>query len=47
MEIDNDVKRVVVEKLVRELMEGDIGKEMKRKEMEWILAGVHDVFHVF
>jgi hypothetical protein len=35
MEIDNDVKRDDVEKLVRELMEGDKGKEMKRKVMEW------------
>ncbi|XP_059446938.1 7-deoxyloganetin glucosyltransferase-like [Corylus avellana] len=35
MEIDNDVKRNEVEKLVRELMEGDKGKEMKRKVMEW------------
>jgi hypothetical protein len=35
MEIDNDVKRDDVEKLVRELMEGDKGKEMKRKAMEW------------
>ena len=35
MEIDNDVKRDAVEKLVRELMEGDKGKEMKRKVMEW------------
>ncbi|XP_059446964.1 7-deoxyloganetin glucosyltransferase-like [Corylus avellana] len=35
MEIDNDVKRDAVEKLVRELMDGDKGKEMKRKVMEW------------
>ena len=35
MEIDNDVKRDDVEKLVRELIEGDRGKEMKRKVMEW------------
>jgi hypothetical protein len=35
MEIDNDVKRDAVEKLVRELMEGDKGKDMKRKVMEW------------
>jgi UDP:flavonoid glycosyltransferase YjiC (YdhE family) len=35
MEIDNNVKRDDVEKLVRELMEGDKGKEMKRKVMEW------------
>ncbi|GLT63355.1 hypothetical protein SLA2020_359270 [Shorea laevis] len=35
MEIDNDVRRDDVGKLVRELMEGDKGKEMKRKVMEW------------
>ncbi|KAG6709914.1 hypothetical protein I3842_06G155900 [Carya illinoinensis] len=35
MEIDNNVKRNEVEKQVRELMEGDKGKEMKKKVMEW------------
>ncbi|KAI3835897.1 hypothetical protein MKW92_025533 [Papaver armeniacum] len=35
MEIDNDVKRDEVEKLVRELMEGEKGKEMKIRAMEW------------
>jgi UDP:flavonoid glycosyltransferase YjiC (YdhE family) len=35
MEISNDVKRDQVEKLVKELMEGDKGKEMKNKVMEW------------
>ncbi|VFQ85544.1 unnamed protein product [Cuscuta campestris] len=35
MEIDGDVRREVVEGLVRELMEGEKGKEMKRKAMEW------------
>ncbi|RZC64482.1 hypothetical protein C5167_008171 [Papaver somniferum] len=35
MEIDNNVKRYEVEKLVRELMDGDKGKEMKIKVMEW------------
>ncbi|XP_060672213.1 7-deoxyloganetin glucosyltransferase-like [Ziziphus jujuba] len=35
MEIDNDVKRHEVEKLVRELMEGDKGKKMKSKALEW------------
>ncbi|XP_026437897.1 7-deoxyloganetin glucosyltransferase-like [Papaver somniferum] len=35
MEIDNNVKRDEVEKLVRELMDGDKGKEMKIKVMEW------------
>lgn len=35
LEIENDVKRDDVEKLVRELMEGEKGKEMKNKAMEW------------
>ncbi|KAL0014171.1 hypothetical protein SO802_001240 [Lithocarpus litseifolius] len=35
MEIDFDVKREEVEKMVRELLEGDKGKKMKRKAMEW------------
>ncbi|KAH7569733.1 hypothetical protein ACOSP7_013396 [Xanthoceras sorbifolium] len=35
MEIDNDVKRDEVEKLVRELMEGKKGKKMRSKAMEW------------
>ncbi|GAV58544.1 UDPGT domain-containing protein [Cephalotus follicularis] len=35
MEINNDVNRDEVESLVRELMEGDKGKEMKQKAMEW------------
>ncbi|XP_057974118.1 7-deoxyloganetin glucosyltransferase-like isoform X1 [Malania oleifera] len=35
MEICNDVKRDEVERLVRELMEGERGKEMKKKTMEW------------
>ncbi|KAI3835906.1 hypothetical protein MKW92_025542 [Papaver armeniacum] len=35
MEIDNDVKRDEVESLVRELMEGERGKNMKKKAMEW------------
>ncbi|KAF8023420.1 hypothetical protein BT93_F0811 [Corymbia citriodora subsp. variegata] len=35
MEIDSDVKREEVERYVRELMEGERGKEMKRKAMEW------------
>ncbi|KAJ4967435.1 hypothetical protein NE237_019284 [Protea cynaroides] len=34
-EIDNNVKRDEVERLVRELMEGDKGKEMKSKAMMW------------
>nr|XP_015880724.2 7-deoxyloganetin glucosyltransferase-like [Ziziphus jujuba var. spinosa] len=35
MEIKNDSKRDEIEKLVRELMEGDKGKEMKSKALEW------------
>ncbi|TXG52767.1 hypothetical protein EZV62_021936 [Acer yangbiense] len=35
MEIDNNVKRDEVESLVRELMDGDKGKEMKLKVQEW------------
>ncbi|KAK7824703.1 7-deoxyloganetin glucosyltransferase [Quercus suber] len=35
MEIDNNVQRDEVEKLVRELMDGEKGKELKKKAMEW------------
>ncbi|KAI9097876.1 hypothetical protein K1719_025647 [Acacia pycnantha] len=35
LEIDNDVKREGVERLVRELMEGEKGKEMKKAALEW------------
>ena len=35
MEINNDVKREEVEKNVRELMERDKGKKMKKKALEW------------
>ena len=35
MEIDFDIKRVEEEKIVRELLEGDKGKKMKKKAMEW------------
>ncbi|XVE55521.1 hypothetical protein DITRI_Ditri03aG0165300 [Diplodiscus trichospermus] len=35
MEIDNNVKRDEVESLVRELMEGEKGKEMRKKALEW------------
>ncbi|XAR57513.1 7-deoxyloganetin glucosyltransferase [Bertholletia excelsa] len=35
MRINNDVKRDEVEALVRELMDGDKGKKMKNKAMEW------------
>ncbi|XP_048129490.1 7-deoxyloganetin glucosyltransferase-like, partial [Rhodamnia argentea] len=35
LEMDGDVKRDEVERLVRELMEGDVGKKMRSKAMEW------------
>ncbi|KAL3830407.1 hypothetical protein ACJIZ3_019209 [Penstemon smallii] len=35
MEIDNDVKRDEVENLVKELMIGEKGKEMKKRALEW------------
>ncbi|XP_015901892.3 7-deoxyloganetin glucosyltransferase [Ziziphus jujuba] len=35
LKIDNEVKREEVEKLVRELMEGEKAKNMKRNAMEW------------
>ncbi|KAL4614837.1 hypothetical protein ACB092_07G081600 [Castanea dentata] len=35
MEIDNNVQRDEVEKLVRELMDGEKGIELKKKAMEW------------
>nr|GEU72381.1 UDP-glycosyltransferase 85C1-like [Tanacetum cinerariifolium] len=35
MELEGDVKRVEVEKLVRELMEGTEGKRMRKKCLEW------------
>ena len=35
MEIDKNVQRDEVEKLVRELMDGEKGKELKKKAMEW------------
>ena len=35
MEIDYDIKREEVEKIVREFLEGDQGKRMKKKAMEW------------
>lgn len=35
MEIENDVKREKVERLIREVMDGDIGKEMKKKVVEF------------
>ncbi|XP_021817337.1 7-deoxyloganetin glucosyltransferase-like [Prunus avium] len=35
MEIEGDVKRNYVEGLVRKLMEGEEGKEMRKKALEW------------
>ncbi|XP_015865855.3 7-deoxyloganetin glucosyltransferase-like [Ziziphus jujuba] len=35
MEIENDAKRDEIESLVRELMDGDKGKEMKKRALEW------------
>ena len=35
MEIDFDIKREEVEKIVREFLEGYKGKKMKTKAMEW------------
>ncbi|KAL7235996.1 hypothetical protein ACSBR1_019305 [Camellia fascicularis] len=35
MEVDGGMKREKMEGLVRELMEGEKGKEMRRKAMEW------------
>ena len=35
MEINSDVKRDEVEGLVRELMEGEKDKAMKKKALEW------------
>ncbi|BBN67257.1 UDP-Glycosyltransferase superfamily protein [Prunus dulcis] len=35
LEIDSNVKRGEVEKLVGELMSGEKGKEMRKNAMEW------------
>ena len=35
MEIDFDIKRKEVEKIVRELLDGDKGKKMKKQAMQW------------
>ncbi|XP_072953177.1 7-deoxyloganetin glucosyltransferase-like [Typha angustifolia] len=40
MEIDNNVKRMEVEELIREVMDGEEGKEMKRRAMEWKKSAV-------
>lgn len=43
MEIDSDVKRNEVESLVRELMEGEKGKLMKQRALEWKTKAVESV----
>ncbi|KAF3335424.1 UDP-glycosyltransferase 85A2-like protein [Carex littledalei] len=35
MEVDNDVKREEVQSLIREMMDGEKGKEMKRRVVTW------------
>jgi hypothetical protein len=35
MEINHDVKREEITELVIEMMEGEKGKEMKQKSLEW------------
>nr|DAD21842.1 TPA_asm: hypothetical protein HUJ06_023305 [Nelumbo nucifera] len=35
MEIDSNVKRDEVESLVKQIMEGEKGKEMKKRTLEW------------
>ncbi|GMI82833.1 UDP-glucosyl transferase 85A3 [Hibiscus trionum] len=35
MEIDNDVKRDEIESLVKKLIRGERGKEIKKKALEW------------
>ena len=35
IEIDFDIHREEIEKIVRELLEGDKGKKLKKKAMEW------------
>ena len=35
IEIDNNVQRDEVENLIRELMDGKKGSEMKKKVLEW------------
>ncbi|KAI3886350.1 hypothetical protein MKX03_013963 [Papaver bracteatum] len=43
LEINNNVKRNEVEELVRKLMEGEEGKEMKNRVMEWKKKGAEAV----
>ncbi|XP_047084331.1 7-deoxyloganetin glucosyltransferase-like [Lolium rigidum] len=40
MEVGDDVRREVVEARIREVMGGEVGREMKRKAMEWKDFGV-------
>ncbi|BBH08892.1 UDP-glucosyl transferase 85A3 [Prunus dulcis] len=35
LEINNDAKRDQVEKLIKELVEGEKGKKMRTKAIEW------------
>ena len=35
MEIDCDIKKEQVDEIVRELLEADEGKKMKKKDVEW------------
>jgi hypothetical protein len=35
MEVNHDVKRDEIEALIKEMMEGDKGKEMRQKTLEW------------
>ena len=35
MEIDCDIKKEEVHEIVRELLEADKGKKMKKKDVEW------------
>jgi UDP:flavonoid glycosyltransferase YjiC (YdhE family) len=40
MEVDHDVKRDEIKALVKEVMEGDMGKAMRQKTLEWKLKAV-------
>ena len=35
MEIDCDIKKEEVEEIIRELLEANEGKKMKKKDVEW------------
>ncbi|PRQ20702.1 putative cyanohydrin beta-glucosyltransferase [Rosa chinensis] len=43
MEIEGDPKRDYIEELVRKLMEGEEGKEMKKKALEWKMLAMEAV----